>query len=72
MEDNYELKNSFFMKAMTRQQLAYYAGVSVKTLRNWCKPYKQELETMGMTRSLVVLPPHIIQWICDKFCIDVE
>ena len=60
------------MKAMTRQQLAYYAGVSVKTLRNWCKPYKQELEAMGMTRSQVVLPPHIVQWICEKFCIDVE
>ena len=60
------------MKAMTRQQLAYSAGVSVKTLRNWCKPYKQELEAMGMQNNMKVLPPHIVQWLCDKFCIDVE
>ena len=42
------------MKAMTRQQIAYYAGVSVKTLNNWCKPYREELRAMGMTRSMVV------------------
>ena len=32
------------MKAMSKQRLAGYAGVSVKTLMSWCKPYMQELE----------------------------
>ena len=37
------------MKAMTKQQLAACAGVSVRTLMNWCGPYKQELARMGAT-----------------------
>ena len=57
---------------MTRKQLAYYAGVSVKTLRNWCEPHKEELETLGMKPNMIVLPPSVVQWICDKFCIDVD
>ena len=72
MEDNCELKNKVFMKAMTRQQLAYYAGVSVRTLSNWCRPYREELEKLGLKSYMIVLPPRVVQWICDKFCIDVE
>lgn len=36
-------KWSFFMKAMTKQQLADCARVSVRTLMNWCRPYRKEL-----------------------------
>ena len=39
------------MKAMSKQRLAGYAGVSVKTLMSWCKPYMQELEQMGLKLS---------------------
>jgi hypothetical protein len=60
------------MKAMTRQQIACYAGVTVKTLNNWCKPYRQELEAIGLRPGMIVLPPNIVRWICDKFCIDVD
>lgn len=58
------------MKAMTRQQIAAYAGVSVKTLRNWCKPYRDELSMLGLRPGMTVLPPSIVRWIADKFCID--
>lgn len=60
------------MKAMTRQQIAYHAGVTVRTLRNWCKPYRKELEAQGLRPGMIVLPPNIVGWICDKFCIDIE
>jgi hypothetical protein len=60
------------MKAMTRQQIAAYAGVSVKTLRNWCKPYNEELCMLGLRPGMVVLPPRVCQWICDQFCINVD
>ena len=36
------------MKAMSKQQLADAAGVTVTTLMNWCRPYQKELEAMGM------------------------
>jgi hypothetical protein len=60
------------MKAMTRQQIGYYAGVTARTLNNWCKPYRKELEALGLHPGMIILPPNIVQWICDKFCIDVE
>ena len=54
------------MKAMSKQRLAGYAGVSVKTLMSWCKPYMQELEQMGLKPRAKILPPH------DKFTIIIE
>ena len=60
------------MRAMTKQQLAQCAGVTVKTLMNWCRPYRDELMRMGMNPGMKVLPPHIVKWIVEKFCIDVK
>ena len=59
------------MKAMTKQQLADRAGVTTKTLMSWCEPYQRELEAMGMLPNMKVLPPHIVHFITEKFCIDV-
>ena len=60
------------MKAMTKQQLAESAGVSVRTLNRWCEPYRQELEEMGLLPMARVLPPHIVKYLSEKFCIDVR
>ena len=60
------------MKAMTKQQLADRAGVTTKTLMNWCEPHLEELEAMGLTRHMKVLPPHIVRFMVEKFCIDVK
>jgi len=59
------------MKAMTKQQLAQCAGVTVKTLSNWCRPYSEELKQMGMKPDMKVMPPHLVKWFVDKFAIDV-
>ena len=59
------------MKAMSKQQLADRAGVSVNTLMNWCRPFQEELFEMGMTPNAKVLPPHIVSFIAEKFCIDI-
>ena len=49
------------MKAMSKQQLADAAGVTVTTLMNWCRPYQKELEAMGMRPNSKVLSPRIVQ-----------
>lgn len=59
------------MIAMSKQQLADAAGVSVNTLMNWCKPYREQLAQMGLLPNAKVLPPHIEKFISEKFCIDV-
>jgi hypothetical protein len=60
------------MKAMTRQQLAAYAGVDARTLRNWIKPYQEQLWRMGMPKGKGALPPNVVRWIADHYCIDVD
>ena len=34
--------------------------------------YRKELLRMGLKPGMRVLPPHIVKWIADKFCIDLE
>ena len=60
------------MKAMSKQQLAYAAGVSVDTLRAWCKPFEKEFMAMGLRPNARVLPPNVVRFIAETFCIDVE
>ena len=56
---------------MSKSELAMKAGVSVNTLVYWCKPYREELAAMGLRPNAKVLPPHIVKYLTEKFCIDV-
>ena len=58
------------MKAMSKQQLADCAGVSVNTLMKGCRPFMNELEQMGLSPNDKVLPPNIVKFLVEKFCID--
>ena len=59
------------MKAMTKQQLADRAGVTVKTLMRWCAPHQERLRELGMTPTTRVLPPSVVKFITETFCIDI-
>ena len=58
------------MKSITKQKLADKAGVSLNTLNRWCKPYKKELEAMGLQPKARLLPPVVVKFIAEKLCID--
>ena len=58
------------MKTMSKQQLADKADVTVKTLMNWCQPYRDELSRMGLKPRAKKLPPHVVAFLAEKFCID--
>ena len=60
------------MKAMSKQQLADAAGVSVGTLMNWYRPYRKELKAMSVRTKDRVLSPKVVKFIAEKFCIYVE
>lgn len=59
------------MKAMTKSELADRAGISVDTLMRWLGPHRQELEARGMRPGMRVLPPRVVTYIVETFCIDV-
>ena len=50
------------MKAMSKSELADAAGVSVKVLMNWCKPYRKEFEVMGLFSLAGFIVP------CPLYC----
>ena len=59
------------MKAMSKQQLADKAGVSLNTLNRWRKPFQRELEALGLQPRARMLPPVVVKFIAEKLCIDV-
>ena len=63
-------KEKFEMKAMSKSELADKAGVSVGTLMRWCKPFRDDLNAMGLQPNAKVLPPHIVKYLTEKLCID--
>lgn len=59
------------MKSMSKSELAQAAGISLSTLARWMKPYRQELEALGMRPGMRVLPPRVVKYLSDLYCIDV-
>ena len=55
---------------MSKQQLADKAGVSLNTLNKWCKPIQKELLQLGMIPGARMLPPVVVKFIAERFCID--
>ena len=58
------------MKSMSKQQLADKAGVSLNTLNKWCKPIQKDLLQLGMIPGARMLPPVVVKYIAERFCID--
>ena len=58
------------MKSMSKQQLADKAGVSLNTLNKWCKPIQKDLLQLGMIPGARILPPVVVKYIAERFCID--
>ena len=56
---------------MSKSELADKAGISVDTLVRWLKPHQQKLEALGMRPNMRVLPPKVVAFIVETFCIDV-
>ena len=59
------------MKAMSKSELAMAAGISVDTLKRWLEPHRKQLEALGMRPGMRVLPPKVVAYIVETFCIDV-
>jgi DeoR/GlpR family transcriptional regulator of sugar metabolism len=60
------------MKSMSKYELAEAAGVSAATFRRWLKTDRAFLEANGITPKTKILPPNVVQYLCDKYCIDIE
>ena len=58
------------MKAMSKAELANAAGVSRDTFRRWLKSDAEFLREHGVKPTAKVLPPQIVSYLIDKYCIE--
>ena len=58
------------MRSYSKTQLAEAAGVSVATFRRWLKTDEAYLHSQGIQTSAKLLPPHVVRYLCEKYCID--
>lgn len=56
---------------MLKSELAREAGVSVRTLNRWCEVYREELIAMGWRPRMKLMPPKVVAFIVETFCIDI-
>ncbi len=60
-----------YYTAMSRGQLAYFAGVNRKTLSRWLKKDAKQLKALGLEPRCII-PPAAVRFICEKYCISLN
>ncbi|MBO4986328.1 MAG: hypothetical protein J6C57_05215 [Paludibacteraceae bacterium] len=60
------------MKAYTKIELARAAGVSGETFRRWLRSDEAYLRANGITPRTKILPPKVVKYLCEKYCIEIE
>ena len=58
------------MKSYSKSELARAAGVCPDTLRRWLKTDQAFLQANGITPTTRLFPPKVVQYLCNKYCID--
>lgn len=58
------------MKAMSKFELAEAAGVSRETFRRWLRNDKAFFEVNNISPNAKILPPKVVKYLCEKYCID--
>ena len=59
------------MKAMLKSELAAAAGVTRDTLRSWLHSDADYLRSQGLNPKAKILPPQVVQHLCEKYAIEV-
>ena len=58
------------MKSRTKIELSRAAGVSPATFRRWLRTDRAFLEANNIRPYIKVLPPNVVKYLCEKYCID--
>ena len=59
------------MKAIYKNELAKLAGVSSRTFRRYLATRRSILTAMGVSPFARKLPPHVVHYISEDYCIDI-
>ena len=56
---------------MSKGELARLAEVSYSTFFRFLKTRRAVLESMGVTLYTKKLPPHVVRYLSEEYCIDI-
>jgi len=59
------------MMSMTREEVAYRAGVSRRTLYTYLKRHEDELRALGL-RPNERLPPIVVKWLAHNYGVTID
>ena len=59
------------MKSYTKSELARAAGVSLETFRRGLKTDEEFLRASNVQPKTKYLPPMVVKYLCEKYCIDI-
>ena len=60
------------MKAYTKIELARAAGVSGETFWRWLRSDEAYLKANSITPRTKILPPKVVKYLCEKYCIELD
>ena len=60
--------------AMTKEELAFAAGITKRTLYAWMRTDKVRamLDELGVKRTAKLLPPSVVAYICEQYGISIK
>lgn len=58
------------MRFYYKNELAQAAGVSRDTFRKWLKSDTEFLVANHVSPNAKLLPPKVVRYLCEKYCID--
>lgn len=54
-------------KALSKQEFAEDAGISMAKLREWTKESNEQLQALGVNRKTKMLPPAAVKLLAEKY-----
>jgi len=55
---------------LRKSELADLLNITTRTLRHWLNElYFSEIEPLGYKKTMVTLPPKVVQYLSEKLCI---
>ena len=58
------------MKSAYKYELADAVGVNYRTFQRWLSSNKNRLMELGVSPRGQLLPPRVVEWICQQYGID--
>lgn len=72
MDVSVNMTQQVIYRAVYPYELARAAGVSRRTMSKWIAAHQTELQKLGYTHDVRILPPSAVKFLCEFYCITLS